>query len=469
MTSADLCFTPATELARLFRERQLSPLELTRDVLERIERLNPRINAFCTLTADAALAAAREAEQAVVRGQARGPLHGVPFTIKDLHFTRGVRTTSGSFIFEHRVPDVDPPVVRRLKQAGGVMLGKTTTPEFGWKGLGDSPLTGATRNPWNTAMTTGGSSAGAGAATAAGFGPLHQGSDGAGSIRIPSGFCGIFGLKPSFGRVPMWPVSNNDYASHMGPMTRTVADAALMLSVMAGPDEWDRTSLEAAPDDYVGKLGAGIKGLKVAFSPDLGGLPVDPDVAAVVKQAVRAFDGLGCVVEEVKPAFADTHDLIRCLWSAHEAGNYAPYLREWHDRMDPGLVACIEDGLRYSVVDYVEARGQKLAYWDSVRPFFEKFDLLLTPTLSVAAFPVGRLNPEHWPQHAWDWIGWASFSYPFNFTGQPAASVPAGFTPGGLPVGLQIVGRRFADLTVLQASAAFEAARPWAERRPPLD
>jgi aspartyl-tRNA(Asn)/glutamyl-tRNA(Gln) amidotransferase subunit A len=469
MTSADLCFTPATELARLVRERQLSPLELTRAVLERIERVNPRINAFCTLTADAALAAARDAEQAVVRGQARGPLHGIPFTIKDLHFTRGVRTTSGSFIFEHRVPDVDPPVVRRLKQAGGVMLGKTTTPEFGWKGLGDSPLTGATRNPWNTAMTTGGSSAGAGAATAAGFGPLHQGSDGAGSIRIPSGFCGIFGLKPSFGRVPMWPVSNNDYSSHMGPMTRTVADAALMLSVMAGPDEWDRTSLEAAPDDYVGKLSAGIKGLKIGFSPDLGGFPVDAEVAAVVKQAVRAFDGLGCVVEEVKPSFADTHDLIRCLWSAHEAGNYAPYLREWGERMDPGLVACIEDGLRYSVVDYVEARGQKLAYWDSVRPLFEKFDLLLTPTLSVAAFPVGRLNPEHWPQHAWDWIGWASFSYPFNFTGQPAASVPAGFTPAGLPVGLQIVGRRFADLTVLQASAAFEAARPWAERRPPLD
>jgi aspartyl-tRNA(Asn)/glutamyl-tRNA(Gln) amidotransferase subunit A len=469
MTSADLCFTPATELARLIRERQLSPLELTRAVLERIERVNPRINAFCTLTADAALAAAREAEQAVVRGQARGPLHGVPFTIKDLHFTRGVRTTSGSFIFEHRVPDVDPPVVRRLKQAGGVMLGKTTTPEFGWKGLGDSPLTGATRNPWNPEMTTGGSSAGAGAATAAGFGPLHQGSDGAGSIRIPSGFCGIFGLKPSFGRVPMWPVSNNDYSSHMGPMTRTVADAALMLSVMAGPDEWDRTSLEAPPEDYVGNLGAGIKGLKVAFSPDLGGFPVDAEVAAVVKQAVRAFDGLGCIVEEVKPAFADTHDLIRCLWSAHEAGNYAPYLPQWRERMDPGLVACIEDGLRYSVVDYVEARGQKLAYWDTVRPLFEKFDLLLTPTLSVAAFPVGRLNPEHWPQHAWDWIGWASFSYPFNFTGQPAASVPAGFTPNGLPVGLQIVGRRFADLTVLQACAAFEAARPWAERRPPLD
>ena len=469
MSSAELCFIPATELARLIRARQISPVELTRAVLERVERLNPIVNAFCTVTADAALAAAREAEQAAMKGALRGPLHGIPFSIKDLHLTKGVRTMSGSFIFERRVPDVDPPVVRRLKQAGGVMVGKTTTPEFGWKGLGDSPLTGITRNPWNTGTTTGGSSAGAGAATAAGLGPIHQGSDGAGSIRIPSGFCGIYGLKPSFGRVPMWPVSNNDYASHMGPMTRTVADAALMLSVMAGPDEWDRTSLETAPDDYTGKLTAGIKGLKVAFSPDLGGFPVDAEVASLVKQAARAFEDLGCVVDEVKPGFADSHNLIRCLWSAHEAGNYAQYLPQWRDRMDPGLVACIEDGLRYSMVDYVEARGQKLAYWDTVRPLFEKFDLLLTPTLSVAAFPVGRLNPEHWRQHAWDWIGWASFSYPFNFTGQPAASAPAGFTSDGLPVGLQIVGRRFADLTVLQASAAFEAARPWAERRPPLD
>src|SRR3989449_1676195 len=468
MNATDLCFTPATELVTMIRAKQLSPVELTRAALERIERVNPTLNAFCTLTADTALARARDAEAAVMRGGPLGPLHGVPYSIKDLAFTRGVRTMSGSHIFATRVPDVDAPFVRRLAAAGGVMLGKTTSPEFGWKALGDSPLTGITRNPWNTAMTTGGSSAGAAAAAAAGLGPLAHGSDGAGSIRIPSSFCGVYGLKPSYGRVPMWPISHNDYASHHGPMTRTLADAALMLSVMAGPDDWDRTSLEAVPDDYVEKLDAGIKGLKVAFSTDLGGFPVDAEVAAVVKQAVRAFEDLGCVVEEVKPTFADSHDLIRCLWSAHEAGNYAQYLGEWRDRMDPGLVACIEDGQRYSMVDYVEARGEKLAYWDSVRPLFEKFDLLLTPTLSVAAFPVGRLNPAHWPQHPWDWIRWASFSYPFNFTGQPAASVPAGFTSAGLPVGLQIVGRRFADLTVLQASAAFEAARPWAQRQPML-
>jgi aspartyl-tRNA(Asn)/glutamyl-tRNA(Gln) amidotransferase subunit A len=469
MSATDLCYTPASELAGLIRVKTLSPVELTRAVLERIERLNPRLNAFCAVTADAALAAAREAEDAVTKGRPLGPIHGVPFTIKDLHFTRGVKTMSGSFIFAARVPEVDAPFVRRLHAAGGIMVGKTTTPEFGWKAIGDSPLTGITRNPWNTGMTTGGSSAGAGAAAAAGLGPLHQGSDGAGSIRIPSGFCGVFGFKPSYGRVPMWPVSNSDYTSHVGPMTRTVADAALMLAVMAGPDEWDRTSLEAAPEDYVGRLREGIKGLRVAWSADLGGLRVDPEVASVAREAARAFEALGCAVEEVKPGFADSHDLIRCMWSAHEAGNYAQYLPQWRDRMDPGLVACIEDGLRYSVTDYVEARGRKIAYWDSVRPLFEKYALLLTPTTSVSALPVGRLNPEGWPQHAWDWLGWASFSYPFNFTGQPAATVPAGFTPGGLPVGLQIVGRRFADLTVLQASAAFEAARPWAGRRPSLD
>jgi aspartyl-tRNA(Asn)/glutamyl-tRNA(Gln) amidotransferase subunit A len=196
---------------------------------------------------------------------------------------------------------------------------------------------------------------------------------------------------------------------------------------------------------------------------------VDPEVATVVRQAVHAFEELGAVVEEVRAGFADSHEMIRCMWSAHETGGYGPYLPEWRNRMDPGLVACIEHGQRYSMVDYIAMRGQKLAYWDSVRPLFERFDLLLTPSLSVAAFPVSRLNPEHWPQHVWDWLPWASFSYPFNFTGQPAASVPAGFTPSGLPIGLQIVGRRFADLTVLQASAAFEKALPWAARRPPLD
>ena len=466
MNATDLCFTPATELVTMIRAKQLSPVELTRAALERIERVNPTLNAFCTLTADTALARARDAEAAVMRGGPLGPLHGVPYSIKDLAFTRGVRTMSGSHIFATRVPDVDAPFVRRLAAAGGVMLGKTTSPEFGWKALGDSPLTGITRNPWNTAMTTGGSSAGAAAAAAAGLGPLAHGSDGAGSIRIPSSFCGVYGLKPSYGRVPMWPISNNDYASHNGPMTRTVADAALMLSVMAGPDDWDKSALDAPPADYVGRLRDGVRGLRVAFNPNLDTQRVDPEVATIVAQAARAFQELGAVVEDVKCGFADSHRIIRLLWNAHEAGNYARYLPEFRSRMDPGLVASIEDGLRYSVTEYVEARGEKLAYCDSVRPLFETYDLLLTPSVSVTAFEVGRLNPAHWPQHEWDWFPWAGFSYPFNFTGHPAASIPAGFTAAGMPVGLQIVGRRNADLTVLQASAAFEQARPWAQRRP---
>jgi aspartyl-tRNA(Asn)/glutamyl-tRNA(Gln) amidotransferase subunit A len=468
VSAAELAYTPATELAALIRTRKLSPVELTRATLERIERLNPTLNAFCTVTADAALAAARRAEHAVMQGGPLGPLHGLPFSIKDLALTKGVPTRFGSHIFADRIGETDAPYVRRLHEAGGVMLGKTTSPELGWKALGDSPLTGITRNPWNTGMTTGGSSAGAGAAAAAGLGPLHQGSDGAGSIRIPSGFCGIVGVKATYGRVPLWPVSNNDYATHAGPMTRTVADAALMLSVMAGPDDVDTTCLEAPPADYVGQLDRGVKGLRIAYSPDLGGLRVDPDVAAPVAAAARAFEALGASVEEVKPAFADTTDMIRLIWGAHYLGNYGQFLAQWRDRMDPGLVACMEDARRWSAAEYVAMRGRKITFWDSVRPLFERHDLLLTPTTSVAAFEVGRLNPAGWPEHAWDWFPWASFSYPFNFTGQPAATVPAGFTANGLPVGVQIVGRRFADLTVLQAARAFETARPWADRTPPL-
>ncbi|HET7874457.1 MAG TPA: amidase family protein, partial [Methylomirabilota bacterium] len=398
-----------------------------------------------------------------------GPLHGIPFTIKDLAVTAGVRTMFGSRALEKNVPAVDAPFVRRLKDAGGIFLGKTTTPEFGWKAIGDSPLTGITRNPWNPGMTTGGSSAGAAVAAATGMGPLHQGSDGAGSIRVPSSFCGIYGLKPTYGRVPMWPTSNTDSVSHTGPMTRTVADAALMMAVMSGPDDWDRHSIDGPVPDFVGRLHDGVKGLRVAWSPNLWGLRVDSEVAEVVAKTVGAFQEAGCAVEEAAPGFADPDEIVRCMWNVHLAGNYGHLLKDWRAQMDPGLVASIEDGLRYSAADYVAMRGRKLAWWDTVRPCFEKYDLLLTPTVSVTAFPVGRLNPDSWPEHPWYWIGWAGFSYPFNFTGQPAATVPCGFTPSGLPVGLQLVGRRFADLTVLQASAAFEQARPWAEKRPPVE
>ena len=469
MNATELSYIPATDLIPRIRSRALSPVELTRAVLERIARVDPKINAFCAVTAETALAAARAAEEAVMKGGWLGPLHGVPVSIKDLALVKGVPAKFGSFVFEKRVGEVDAPYVRRLKEAGAILTGKTTTPEFGWKALGDSPLTGITRNPWNLGMTSGGSSAGAAAAAAAGLGPLHQGSDGAGSIRVPSAFCGIYGFKPTFGRVPMWPISNTDSASHTGPMTRTVADAALMLAVMAGPDDWDRQSLDASPADYVGRLREGVKGLRVGWSLDLGGLRVDPEVGQVAKRAAEAFAELGCAVEDVKVSWPDTREMIHLMWNSHYAGNYGSVLKEFRSRMDPGLVAAIEDGRRYTAEAYVEMRGRKNGYCDAVRALFDTYDLLLTPTVSVTAFEVGRLNPAHFPQHVWDWFPWAGFSYPFNFTGQPAATVPAGFTPSGMPVGLQIVGRRLADLQVLQASAAFEQARPWAQKRPALD
>jgi len=468
MNATDLAYTPATDLVSRIRSKALSPVEVTRAVLERIEQVNPTINAFCTVTGDTALAAARAAEAAVMKGERLGPLHGVPVSIKDLALVKGVPARFGSHIFADRVGEVDAPFVRRLRDAGAILTGKTTTPEFGWKALGDSPLTGITRNPWNTAMTSGGSSAGAGAATAAGLGPLHQGSDGAGSVRVPSAFCGIYGLKPTFGRVPMWPVSNTDSASHVGPMTRTVADAALMLAVMAGPDDWDRQSLDAPPADYVGRLRDGVRGLRVGWSLDLGCCRVDPEIGQVARRAAEAFQELGSAVEDVKVSLPETREMIHLMWNAHYAGNYGAHLEKFRARMDPGLVAALEDGRRHSAEAYVEMRGRKQAYCDAVRELFDTYDLLLTPTVSVAAFEVGRLNPAHFPQHAWDWFPWAGFSYPFNFTGQPAATVPAGFTASGMPVGLQIVGRRLADLQVLQASAAFEEARPWAAKRPAL-
>ena len=468
MNATDLAYTPATDLIARIRSKALSPVEVTRAVLERIEQTNPKINAFVTVTGDTALVAARAAESAVMKGERLGPLHGVPVSIKDLALVKDVPAKFGSAVFEQRIGEVDAPFVRRLREAGAILTGKTSTPEFGWKALGDSPLTGITRNPWNTAMTSGGSSAGAGAAAAAGLGPLHQGSDGAGSVRVPSAFCGIYGLKPTFGRVPMWPVSNTDSASHVGPMTRTVADAALMLAVMAGPDDWDRQSLDAPPADYVGRLRDGVKGLRVGWSLDLGCCRVDPEIGQVARRAAEAFQELGSTVEDAKVSLPDTREMIHLMWNAHYAGNYAPFLEKFRARMDPGLVAALEDGRRYTAEAYVEMRGRKHAYCDAVRALFDTYDLLLTPTVSVAAFEVGLLNPAHFPQHAWDWFPWAGFSYPFNFTGQPAATVPAGFTASGMPVGLQIVGRRLADLQVLQASAAFEEARPWVAKRPTL-
>jgi aspartyl-tRNA(Asn)/glutamyl-tRNA(Gln) amidotransferase subunit A len=463
----DLCFMPATEAAALIREKKLSPVELTSAVLARIEALEPRVNAFAALAADKAMADARRAEAELGRsGGELGPLHGIPVTIKDLASVEGLPFERGSNIDAGAIGTEDAPFVSRLRRAGAIVLGKTTTSEFGWKGVSHSPLTGITHNPWKEGYNAGASSAGAGAAAAAGYGPLHQGSDGAGSIRMPSHFCGVFGIKPSFGRVPSAPVANGDQTSHIGPMTRTVADSALMLQVMSGPHPLDHYSLEAPPADYPALLSGGVKGLRIAYSPDLGHARVDDEVAALVRKAAGTFADLGANVEEVTPPWGvDGPELIRFFWAAHEL-RYRPYLDEWRDRMDPGLVACIEAAGDPSAEEYLAMRQKKLDYIAAVHAWFEDWDLLLTPAVSVAAFPADRLQPEHWPSHDWDWVSWAEFSYPFNFAHNPAASVPCGFTQDGLPVGLQIVGRRLDDAGVLAAAAAFETACPWADKRP---
>jgi len=468
MDSATLCFTPAVEIAEQIRTKRLSPVEYMQAVLERIQACEPRVNAFVHLAADRAMDAAKRAEQALMGGERIGRLHGLPVTIKDLAITKDMPTQSGSKIFAGHQPTEDTPMVPRLRAEGAIVLGKTTTSEFGWTGVSHSPLTGITHNPWKYGYNAGASSAGAGAACAAGFGPLHQGSDGAGSIRMPSHFCGVFGLKPSFGRVPAYPVGTGDLTSHNGPMTRTVADAALMLEVMAGPHPLDFTTLEAGPANYLARLREGIKGRRIAYSPDLGHARVDPDVAALVKAAVERFSELGATVEEVPtPWAAQGAEMIRFFWAAHMT-RLAPHLAKWESLMDPGLVACIKAAQNYSVAEYQAMRERKMAYVAVIHRWFEDWDFLLTPSVSVAAFPAERLMPAHWPQHEWDWVSWAEFSYPFNMSWNPAANVPCGFNTDGLPVGLQIVGRRFDDLGVLQAAAAFEQAQPWAAKRPPL-
>lgn len=465
MRADDLAFLSASDLGAAIRVRRVSPVEAVGAVLDRIERLNPRLNAFWTVTAESARREAAAAEAAVMRGEGLGPLHGVPVSVKDLVITRGVLTTFGSRIYEKNVPQEDAPLVERLKAAGAILIGKTTSPEFGWKGVTDSPLCGITRNPWNPDRTPGGSSGGAGAAMAAGLGPLAVGTDGGGSIRIPASFCGVFGLKPTYGLVPVYPASATGTLSHAGPMTRTVRDAALMLQVLSGPDDRDPLSFPSAGADFVGGLMGGVGGLRVAWSPTLGYAVVDSEVRTATEQAAKRFQDLGCRVEQVDRVFDDPDPVWAPLFYAGIAARMYDLLREWRDRMDPGLVQVVEEGRRIGVVEFVKASFARAAFTETVRKFFTRHDILLTPTLAVPPFAAGLEQPPSRP--AGSRLSWVAFTYPFNLTGQPAATVPCGFTRDGLPIGLQIVGRRLEDATVLRAAAAYESAAPWADRRPP--
>lgn len=469
---SDLCYTPAVDLAQQLRAKQLSPVELVQAFLERIDRLNPLLNAYCTLTAEQALEQARAAETAIMRGETEAPLLGLPISVKDVILTKGVRTTRGSLLYADFVPEADAPVVERIKAAGAVILGKTNTPELGWRGTTDNRVFGPSRNPWSLDRTPGGSSGGAGAQVAAGLGPLALGTDGGGSVRIPSSYCGIVGLKPSLGRIPVWPASPTGDLSHVGPMTRTVADAALLLGVLAGPDERDRLSLPAQAHDYLAACAQGaregLRGLRIAWSATLGYVPVEPEVLAIAGRAARRFGDLGAEVEDADPGFASPAAAFNVYFFGGIAASLSAVLPERAGMLDPGLRAIVEQDQHLTGQDWGRAQISRVALWETVRSFFERYDLLLTPTMPQPPFALGSDGAPALAGRPVERLDWTPFTYPFNLTGQPAITVPCGFTGDGLPVGLQIVGRRFAETTVLRAAAAFEAAQPWTEQRPSL-
>jgi aspartyl-tRNA(Asn)/glutamyl-tRNA(Gln) amidotransferase subunit A len=467
MSTDDLAWRSALELAGLVRAKQISPLEITDALLARIEAVNPRLNAFCLVSADLARALAREAEIAVMKGEPLGPLHGVPVSIKDVIATKGLVTTGGSRLFAEAVPEEDAVAVGRLRAAGAVILGKTNTSEFGHKGVTENPLFGITRNPWNPALTPGGSSGGAAAAVASGLGPLALGTDGGGSVRLPASFCHVFGFKPSYGRVPQYPrFPGWERVGHTGPITRTVRDAAALLDVIAGGDDRDRRSLPREPGSYLEACEGGVKGRHVAWTPDLGYAVVDPAVLALCENAAAEFESLGCHVEVVNPGWENPEEVFGTMVAAQFYAAWSDRLPDAEALMDPSLVKFIRHGGAVSARDYLAACARVETYWQEAQSFLQRFDLLLTPTVAVPPFPADGRPPREIDGQSISVLGWMPFTYPFNLTGQPAASVPAGFTPDARPVGLQLVGQRYADRVVLAAAAAYEAACPWSDRRP---
>jgi aspartyl-tRNA(Asn)/glutamyl-tRNA(Gln) amidotransferase subunit A len=455
----DFCSLSATELVRGYSKRRFSPVEVTRAVLARIEKLNPVLNAFCFLDADSSLREAKRSEKRWLKGSPQGLLDGVPVSIKDLLLTRGWPTLRGSRTLDAQGPwKDDAPAVARLREHGAVLLGKTTTPEFGWKGVTDSPLTGITRNPWHPEMTPGGSSGGGAAAVASGMGPLTVGTDGGGSIRIPCGFTGLFGLKPSFGRVPAWPLSPMGTVAHVGPMTRTVADAALMMNVLSLPDARDWHALPYDARDYRAGLDDGVKGLRIAYSADLGYAKVDPEIRDLVEKASRTFARLGAHVERKDPGFDGCGPLFAAHWFPGAAWVVRNTPARKRSLMDKGLLDTARMGEKITTAEYMDAIQRRGALGVLMNRFHETWDLLVTPTLPLAAFEAGREVSNLLKEKRW--TDWTPFTYPFNLTQQPAATIPCGLTKKGLPVGLQIVGPRYADALVLRAARAFESMHP---------
>ncbi len=449
----------AAELSTAYASKELSPVEVAETLLGRIEALDAEVNAFCLIDAAATMKQAEDSQDRWMAGAPLSPLDGVPVAVKDLLLTKGWATRRGSLTVDANGPwTEDAPTVARLREAGCVFVGKTTTPEFGWKGSTDSPLTGVTRNPWNKAKTPGGSSGGSSAALAARFAPLALGTDGGGSIRIPASFTATYGFKPSFGRVPAYPLSPFGTVAHVGPMSRTVRDAALMMNVISAPDARDWFNLPGRSEDHAARLGESMKGKRIAFSPRLGtAKKVLPEVEALVAAAAKRFEAMGAVVEQVDPSTDDPSGIFQTLWWAGAGFLLGDLPEEKKAQLDPGLRKMAEEGANIPLKTYLAANAARGAYGSRLRQFMEGYDFILTPSTATVAFDTGRLSPLDDDGRAW--MQWTPFSFPFNLTQQPAASINCGFS-GGLPVGLQIVGKMFDDAGVLAASAAYEAADP---------
>ncbi|GGV31871.1 amidase [Streptomyces longisporoflavus] len=448
----------AVQLVEAYRKGEFSPVDATRAALRRAEEVQPVVNAFVRVDAEEALAQAEASTRRWRRGEPSGLVDGVPVSVKDILLQRGGPTLRGSRTARTEGPwEEDAPSVARLREHGAVFIGKTTTPEFGWKGVTDSPQSGITRNPYDPARTAGGSSGGSAAAVALGAAPVSLGTDGGGSVRIPGSFCGIFALKPTYGRVPLYPASAFGTLAHVGPMTRDAADAALLMDVISGPDPRDWSGLSPAADSFRAGIEGGVRGLRIAYSPSLGGqVAVRPAVAAAVRGAVESLAAQGAYVEETDPDFTDPVEAFHTLWFSGAARVIQHLPPERKALLDPGLREICAQGARYSALDYLAAVDVRMELGRRMGGFHRTYDLLITPTLPITAFEAGAEVPKGSGHRRW--TGWTPFTYPFNMTQQPAATVPCGVDRDGLPVGVQIVAARHADALVLRAAHALYEA-----------
>lgn len=456
--------------ANQIRQGKRSSVSLVTLCLHRIKTHNPTLNAFGDVFAEEALREAEACDREAAAGNWRGPLHGVPFGIKDLFSTAGLRTTKGSLTSLENVPDSDAPIIARLKAAGAILLGKTATTEFGWTGSSYSRVFGHGRNPWNTGLTSGGSSSGSAISVAAHLVPGALGSDGGGSVRIPGAFCGIFALKASLGRIPTWPWSATEMLSHAGPLTRTVRDSALLFDLLSGPDSRDHQALPEKNESWLARCDLPLPRFRVACAATLFNTPVDPAIAVAVEQAVeRIAQQLPVEVISLQPDWESPFAAFNTLWTGGRGVAYGSALHDQLDQLDPGFATLIARSGEIGLADYLSAQKQRAAFATQVHALFDRVDLLVMPTLPVQPFAADRHTPPEQPEgdSGVEWARWTPFTWPFNLSGNPAATIPCGFTPEGLPVGLQVVGRRYAEGDVLQFCAALEALMPWAQRLPP--